>query len=128
MWARGRAFRSGLGPEQLRQVFRADGWWGLSAILWITTGLLRAFAGIEKGADYYLGNHLFLTKLGLLLVILLLELQPMRGLIRWRVAVRRNQPVDTSRAPTYARISFIQAGLIVVMVVLATGMARGYGS
>jgi putative membrane protein len=101
---------------------------GASAGLWILTGLLRAFAGYEKGASYYLHNHLFLTKMGLLLLILALELAPMLGLIRWRAAAAKGTLPDTSGAPRFARISTLQAVLIVLMVILATGMARGYGS
>ena len=54
---------------------------------------VRAFGGYEKGAFYYLHNHLFWAKMGLLA----------------------------------ARISFVQALLVVLMVLAATAMARGYG-
>lgn len=128
VWARARALRGPLDAAGLRRVFAADGWWGASAGLWILTGLLRAFAGYEKGASYYLHNHLFLTKMGLLLLILALEIAPMLGLIRWRAAAAKGTLPDTSGAPRFARISTLQAVLIVLMVILATGMARGYGS
>ena len=128
VWARARALRGELNPAGLQRVFYADTFWGLSALLWIGTGLIRAFAGLEKGTDYYLHNHLFLTKMGLLFLILLLELGPMVGLIRWRTALRRGQPVDTSSARRYAAHSVVQAVLVVLMVLAATGMARGYGA
>jgi uncharacterized membrane protein len=38
---------------------------------------LRAIGSYEKGMDYYLHNHLFLTKMGLLALILILEIGAM---------------------------------------------------
>jgi putative membrane protein len=127
VWARGRALRSSLDPGTLRQVFFADSLWGLAALLWISTGLWRLLAGLEKGTGYYLQNHLFLTKMALLALVLLLEIRPMITLIRWRKTVSRGEAPDTRAAPLLARISFAQAWLIVLMVFAATGMARGMG-
>jgi putative membrane protein len=127
VWARGRALRSSLDAGSLRQVFFADTLWGLAAVLWISTGLWRLLAGLEKGTGYYLQNHLFLTKMALLGLVLLLEIRPMITLIRWRRTVSRGEAPDTRAAPLLARISFMQAWLIVLMVFAATAMARGMG-
>jgi putative membrane protein len=127
VWARGRALRNGLDAAGFRRVFYADSWWGIAALLWIGTGLVRAFGGLEKGSAYYLHNHLFWGKMALLVVILLLELGPMMGLIRWRLQLARGEQPDTRSAPAFARISFLQAVLVMLMVLAATGMARGYG-
>ncbi len=97
VWARGRALQAPLDVPALRRVFYADTWWGIAAVLWIGTGLVRAFGGYEKGAFYYLHNHVFWAKMGLL------------------------------AANRFARISFVQAVLVVLMVLAATAMARGYG-
>jgi putative membrane protein len=127
VWARGRALRSSLDAGALRQVFFADTLWGLAAVLWISTGLWRLLAGLEKGTGYYLQNHLFLTKMALLVLVLLLEIRPMITLIRWRKTVSRGAAPDTRAARLLARISFAQAWLIVLMVFAATAMARGMG-
>jgi putative membrane protein len=127
VWARGRALRGQLDAAGLRRVFYADSWWGVAALLWIGTGLVRAFGGLEKGTAYYLGNHLFWGKMSLLVLILLLELGPMIALVRWRMEVGRGIQPDTRAAPAFARISFVQAVLVMLMVLAATGMARGYG-
>jgi len=127
VWARGRALRSSLDAGSLRQVFFADTLWGLAAVLWISTGLWRLLAGLEKGTGYYLQNHLFLTKMALLGLVLLLEIRPMITLIRWRMTVSRGEAPDTRAAPLLARISFVQAWLIVLMVFAAAAMARGMG-
>lgn len=127
VWARARALKGQLDAAGLRRVFQADTWWGIAAIVWIASGLLRALSGLEKGTTYYMHNHLFWTKMGLLLLILILETVPMTSLIRWRVAAARGDQVDTGRAGRLATISLIQSFLVVLMVLAATGMARGYG-
>jgi putative membrane protein len=127
VWARGRNLKSELQPNSLRKVFRADALWGAAAVLWISTGVWRFLGGTEKPTSYYLENHVFLTKMGLFLVILLLEIGPMVTLIRWRRIVAAGQSLDTGAARRMANISFIQAGLIVLIVFAATAMARGMG-
>lgn len=127
IFSRARALASPLDMGGLRRLFAADSWWGLSAVLWIATGLWRLLASTEMPTAYYMANRLFWLKMGLLGGILLLELAPMVGLMRWRTAVRRGDSVDTSRAPVFARISAIQLVLVVLMVLAATAMARGLG-
>ncbi len=127
VWARGRALQAQLDVPGLRRVFYADAWWGIAALLWIGTGLVRAFGGFEKGSFYYLHNHVFWAKMALLVAILVLELGPMIALIRWRGGVARGAVPDTRAASRFARISFVQAVLVVFMVLAATAMARGYG-
>jgi putative membrane protein len=109
-------------------VFLADNFWALAAGLWLGTGLWRLLAGVEKDTTYYLHNHLFLGKLALFAVILALEVWPMVTLIAWRRRVALGTQPDTSVAPLLARISLAQAWIVVVMVFLAVGMARGYGA
>jgi putative membrane protein len=127
VYARSRALRGVLDGPGFRRVFLADSWWGVAAGLWIVTGLVRAFGGFEKGTDYYLQNHLFLTKMGLLVLILVLEIGPMVRLIVWRRSLAQGIMPDTSSASRYARVSMIQAVLVLLMVAAATGMARGFG-
>jgi len=127
VWARGRALGGELDGSGLRRAFYADTWWGVAAILWIGTGLVRAFGGFEKGSFYYLHNHFFWAKMGLLAAILILELRPMLTLIQWRRVVARGGVPDTRVASRFAQISFVQAALVVLMVLAASGMARGFG-
>jgi putative membrane protein len=127
VWARALALQGPLDAAGLRRTFYADSWWGVSAILWISTGLVRAFGGLEKGSAYYLHNHIFLGKMALLVLIFVLEVPPMLALIRWRTQVRAGQAVDTRLAGRFARTSYLQAAIIGLMVLAATAMARGYG-
>jgi len=127
VWALAQALRSQLDATGLRRVFYADTWWGIAALLWIATGLIRPFAGFEKGSAYYLHNHWFWAKIALLILILVLEVSPMITFIRWRAQLQRGQQPDTSVAARLSKISVIQAVLVVLIVLAATAMARGYG-
>jgi putative membrane protein len=128
VWARGLALRGPLDPAGLRRTFYADNWWGAAAAVWIVTGLLRAFAGFEKGTSYYVHNHLFLAKMALFALVFLLELRPMIALIGWRRTLARGEQTTPHQARSFGTISFVQVTLLVVMVILATGMARGIGA
>jgi putative membrane protein len=128
VWARARALGGPLEANGLKRVFAADGWWGGAGFIWISTGLARLFGGFEKGSEFYLSNHLFLTKMGLLVVLLALEMMPMLAIIKWRMLSRAGQPVDTRSAGRYALISRVQAVLVILMVILATGVTRGIGA
>ncbi|MCM2459972.1 DUF2214 family protein [Pseudomonas sp. CG7] len=115
------------GVDAVRGVLVADNVWGLSALVLLVTGGMRAFGGFEKGTDYYLHQPLFHLKMTLLLLILLLEIVPMIALIKWRMALGKGTAIDPSKAGRLARISHIEALLLILMVVAATGMARGVG-
>ena len=132
VWARARALAgAATSPDLagLRRAFVADTWWGVAAGVWIVTGLWRLFAGTEKATGYYLANHAFWGKMGLLVVILALEAWPMTTLIRWRIAAGRGTHPDTAGgARRIAAISYAQAVLVTLMVAAAVAMARGYGS
>jgi putative membrane protein len=121
------ALRRASVPAALRSVFRADAGWGISAAVLIVTGLIRAFGGYEKGADYYLHEPFFHVKMTLLVVILILEVPSMLALMRWRATIRKGAVPNLKKARSYARFNVIQTILLVLMVFAATGMARGIG-
>jgi len=128
VWARGRSLSERpLDSPALRRAFGADSWWGVSAILLISTGLWRLLGGTEKPSAYYLSSHAFVAKMALLAAILVLEIWPMVTLIRWRLVVAKGASPDTRAAATIARISYLQALLLIGMVFAATAMARGLG-
>lgn len=126
VWARAQML--GVSPPELKRAFVADTWWGIAAILWIGTGLVRLLAGLEKATGYYVSNTFFRIKMTLLVIILILEIAPMTNLIRWRIRLAHGEQPDTHLAPRFALISRIQTGLVLLMVLAATAMARGYGS
>ena len=126
VWARSRALRGIIDNAALRRAFAADAWWGISAVLWLATGLTRLFAATEKSLDYYMRNPLFHMKMGLFVLILALEIWPMVTLMRWRRALGRNQSATFGSARRIARISVIEAFIVVLIVIVAAALARGY--
>jgi putative membrane protein len=127
VFLRGRALKGPLDPDGLRRLLAADNVWGIAALLWIVTGLLRAFGGLEKGTDFYLRSPLFWVKITLFLVILLLEIRPMVTLIRWRMRLGRGLLIDTSPARALYTLNHVELAIVVVMVFVASLMARGVG-
>ncbi len=128
-WAvlvRGTNFRRlAAGTGEVRSVLVADNLWGISALILLVTGGMGAFGGFEKGTDYYLQQPLFHLKMTLFVLILLLEVAPMITLIKWRVALARGTAIEAGRAKLFARISHVEGMLMLLMVMAATGMARG---
>ena len=127
VFLRGRALKGSLDAEGLRRLLAADNVWGIAALLWIVTGLLRAFGGLEKGADFYLRSPLFWTKMALFLLVLLLEIRPMATFIRWRIRLGRGEAIDTGAARTLYTLNHVELAIVVVMVFVASLMARGVG-
>ena len=127
VFLRGRALKAPLDADGLRRLLAADNVWGLAALLWIVTGLLRAFGGLEKGTEFYLHSPLFWVKMSLFLVVLLLEIRPMITFIRWRIKLGRGEAVDTSGARALYSLNHIGLAVVVVMVFVASLMARGVG-
>ena len=126
IWARSRALRGIIDGAALRRAFAADTWWGVAAVLWLATGLTRLLAATDRPVTYYLQNPLFHLKMGLFVLVLALEVWPMITLIRWRRAMGRNQTAAFGAARRIARISTIEAFLIVLMVFVAAALARGF--
>jgi putative membrane protein len=125
---RGRALRGPLDDAGLRRLFAADTAWGIAAALWLATGLLRAFAGLEKGSAFYLGSALFWTKMALFVLVVLLEIRPMVTFIKWRAARGRGQMPDTSSARGLYVVNHVEMALVGIMVFVASFMARGFGA
>jgi putative membrane protein len=127
VFLRGRALKGPLDADGLRRLFAADNVWGLAALLWLVTGLLRAFGGLEKGTAFYLASVLFWIKMALFVAVVALEVWPMMTFIRWRAAQRRGRHPDVSPAPTLYIINHVELALVVVIVFVASFMARGFG-
>jgi putative membrane protein len=110
----------------LRELFGADALWGAAAGLWIVTGLLRAFAGLEKATDFYVRNGFFYVKLGLFAAVFALELAPMLTFIGWRRARARGAAPWTA-APLARLVRTNDAELVLVLLIpfAAALMARG---
>jgi putative membrane protein len=127
VYLRGRALKGALDGRGLRRLFVTDTVWGVAAVVWLVTGLLRAFTGLERGSEFYLHSSLFWTKMALILVVSVLEIWPMLTFIRWRRAIGKGQEFDASRVRSLFMVSHIQLALVVIIVFVAAFMARGFG-
>ena len=128
VFLRGRALKRPLDREGFARLFAADNVWGIAALLWLITGLLRAFGGLEKGGAFYLASRLFWLKLALFALVLALEVWPMTTFIRWRIQRRRRERPDTSSARSLYVLTHMELALVVVIVFVAAFMARGFWS
>ena len=127
VFLRGRALKRPLDREGLARLFAADNVWGIAALLWLVTGLLRAFGGLDKGSAFYLASRLFWLKLALFALVVALEVRPMLTFIRWRRDLGRGAIPDTSSAAALAHVNHAEMALVVIIVLVASFMARGFG-
>ena|SRR5438132_13181170 len=132
VFARGRRLRdlrrAPANTAALRGVLAADGLWAVAAASWIVTGLLRAFAGIEKASVFYTHNGFFFVKMGLFLIVFALEVRPIATFTRWRRARAAGQAPWTSADATLAaliRINDLQVVVTILIPFSAALMARG---
>jgi putative membrane protein len=114
-------------PEQLKSVFFWDNWYALVAMFWLGSGAFRAFGGFEKGTDYYLANHVFWTKLALLLVLLSAESVAMVAFVKARIRLARGENVSLANKARLIRLHWVELAAIFFMVLMAVLMARGVG-
>lgn len=125
VYSRWRALRAAEQQADIAAVLHADSWYGLAALIWLGTGLMRAFGGLEKGTDHYLGNHWFIGKMTLFLIVLCLEIKPMATFMGWRAARQKGSTIDLTGTRTLATLTIAQLPLLVLMVFMAAAMARG---
>src|SRR5207237_8191277 len=93
-------------------------------------GFRSLLASVEKAGGYYHHHYIFGVKMSLFVLILALEIWPMITLIKWRRAVRAEGEAwrpDERIAATISRISYIEAAIVLLIVLPAVMMARGYG-
>jgi putative membrane protein len=110
----------------LRRLFQADSLWGVAALLWITTGLLRVFGGLEKSPDFYLRNGFFWVKMALFGLVFALEIFPMITFIRWRIARSRGgTPAAAANLTLLIALNDTELAIVLLIPFAAALMARG---
>jgi putative membrane protein len=127
VFVRGRALKRPLDPAGLRLLFAADNAWGLAALVLLLTGVLRAFAGLEKGTAFYVASSLFWVKVGLFVLVVALEVRPMLTLIRWRRQLGHGGTPETSAARVLYHLNHVELAVAVLIVFVASFMAKGFG-
>ena len=107
----------------IRRVFRIDTFYGVTAILAVTAGLVLWF-GIGKPADFYTMNWIFHLKVGLAILLAFLSLPPTIFYFRNRKA----KADEIIPVPGYVRVLIrIELFLLVVIPLCAVLMAKGIG-
>lgn len=117
--------RPGLTSRNLGSLIKVDAAYGASARLVIVIGVCRVIWGI-KGADFYLGNPWFWTKMATFVVIGLLSVPPTIAILKWRKAQRQNADFLPT-ADEVARLRrFVkhEAALLGIVFASAAVMAR----
>jgi len=111
--------------EARRRLLLADNLWGLAALLWIVTGLGRAFGRLEKTPDFYLRNGFFWVKMALFALVLALEIRPMLTFLRWRSAARGGTTPPPADLRTLIALNDAEVAIVCVIPFAAALMARG---
>ncbi len=96
---------------------------GIMSLSLVAIGFARVFFG-AKGADFYLHNHVFWTKVVLFGVIGLLSIKPTRAFLRWRKAQSAPEEVEVR---AIRKTLMAEIHIFAFLPIAAAAMARGYG-
>jgi len=101
---------------------------GISAGVVLIVGAVRVMY-FEKGADYYLHSAPFIAKIALFVIIALLSIFPTIEFLIWLKPLGQGQlPVVSEQKQRLLRaIIHAELGLVVLLILCATLMARGVG-
>jgi putative membrane protein len=118
--------RQPITAENATRIGIIDGVMGASAGLLLVVGLLRVFF-FEKGWDYYVSSHAFLTKFALFVLIALASIIPTIEFLKWRKAVKagRSPDADPKKVQTIRKIVHWELVGVVLILFFAAMMARG---
>lgn len=116
-----------LKPEMTRQEIRRlstiDGIYGFATILLLAAGFTLWF-GVGKPAEFYSKNWIFMTKVGLFVVIGLLSLHPTVFFAR----KRKGEPEELIKMPASIKWAIRMELLLLFLIpLLAVLMAKGIG-
>ena len=120
--------RPGMDASAIARVSRLDMVFGMLAASVLVAGFARVYWGV-KGSAYYFANHIFLTKVGLFVIIGLISIGPTLRFNAWRKALAADPNARPEAGDMRRTRMFIhaEATLIFLLPILAAAMARGYG-
>lgn len=118
--------RPGLAGPRLGQLAKIDAAYGAMAGVVIVVGIIRVIFG-ASGWEYYVASHAFWGKMAAFLAVGLLSIQPTMAIRKWLKASRAGESylVPESEIATSRRFVHIQAGVLLLIPILAAAMARG---
>jgi putative membrane protein len=120
--------RDALTVQTAQRLLRADAVVGMSAVIVLVAGVLRAVL-FEKGTDFYLHSVPFLAKVTLFVLIALLSIYPTVKFLSFRPALKQGKApeVDAGTLRTLRTVLHVELAGVVVLMLLAALMARGIG-
>jgi putative membrane protein len=120
--------RAGLDAAAVARLGRLDAAYGGLAGLVLVAGLLRVVFG-AAGWEYYVGNWVFWTKMGLFALVGLMSVVPTIAILGWRKrqAAEPGFVPDTTEVLRLRRLIHLEAVLLLLIPVAAAAMARGIG-
>jgi putative membrane protein len=110
---------------ELQRIARLDALYGISSIFVVAAGLYLWLGGIGKPSEFYTENHIFLTKVGLFVVVGLLSIYPTVFFLKNRKGDDENELVDIPKS--IKMVLRIELLILFIMPLLATLMSRGFG-
>jgi len=112
--------------DQIKSLATIDLIYGLSAIIVLTTGLLRWFV-YGKGYDYYMSTHLFHIKLTLFIVLGILSIFPTIKILKWKKQINHGEEPDITEKGVKKLLMFIRIELLIIAIIplLAVLIVRG---
>jgi putative membrane protein len=121
-------FKLPLDSARARSLLRIDIAYGLCAGVVLLTGLARVI-WYGKGWSYYLHNSVFHAKVGLFVLVGMLSIIPTLTFFEWRNALKAGLEPHTGegRARLTVLVIRVELALLLVIPLLATLMARGFG-
>lgn len=125
---RERALAARLDDAGVQRVLRLDNLSGIIAILWMGSGLWRAFGSLEKGSSFYLESTMFWVKMSGLALAWACETPSMVTFIRWRMRLAAGQAPDLSGVGRLRRWHYAEGAAMVLTVFAASLMSRGVGA
>jgi putative membrane protein len=120
--------RPGLDAAGVARLGRLDLTYGGLAGLVLVVGSLRVIFG-AAGWEYYAGNWVFWTKMGLFALMGLISVIPTLAILRWRKrqATEPDFVPEAAELRRHRRLIHFEAGLLLLIPVAAAAMARGIG-
>jgi len=111
--------------ELVLTLARVDRMYGISAGIVLITGLLRVWHG-GKGADYYFHTGAFHGVLTLFVIAAAISVIPTLRFLRWKRALASGALPGAAELRKTRGLVHAQLGLITVITLLITIVAKGY--
>ncbi len=107
--------------SKLNLLSKADGLYGLGAMIAVGAGLVMWFA-IGKPSDFYSSNFIFLTKVGLFTLVGIASIWPTVYFLKFR----KSKGKDLTEVPSYVIwIIRFEVVVLIILPLLAVAMSNG---